>query len=1197
MKRILSVLLTVFMLFSMGTIMASAEKTDFVRNGSFEELNADGIPTGWSRQGAEEHFSIVETAHDGKNAVRLASATENITLTQNVTGLNDSTEYTLTAYTHIKSLVGSAQIKMEFYSETKSVGENKKSYTETTRGFEPQVITFTPPQGTVRMNLLIRVLGGGEVIWDSVKVMGEGEAPVSADGTTDFIRNGSFEEKNEDGSVASWSLISGTVLGENLEIVKTAKDGEAGLRMFADSGNMTVTQQVTGLKGGTEYIFTSFLKADRFIDSKAQLKIEFYAGDKSITEGVKTDYTETTRDFEPWVVTFTAPADATRANVLIRLLGGGDITWDKVSLVGQKAKEEATAPTPAEPAKPADPKPAEPKPSTENKEEAEKAPEVFLPGLPNTLNNGDFESDENSPNHGPWDWNPYKSETWVENTKSVYDKTFGHNSSRSVKITNSEQGDNPYTYQEAELIPGASYQLSAWIYIEEDMPGYSSIKIEFYNDKPKDDPDRHYSEGRMGQVKTTGKQWIQVLHSFTAPAEATTIKVYPRCYGLGTFWVDDVMLCNTVKPSGVSVTTDEVFYYSDHTEPGMATGVLNTAVYPEIAGSAIDFRLTKDGAVLAEKLGVPTQDGKATFTYDVALLTEKQAEYKIEVSAAGHTNEWKIYKYDRPTYLGADGVYTKNGKVINPIFAYRYGAAEYESGEANGVVVAQLGMPTDREGDALITYVKSILDKANEMNVMCMVALYRNMKPAGNEANIETTKLVVSALKDHPALFAWMVMDETFNHIPNPYEDLRKSYITIRNIDPNHPVFVAEATDKMAEAGRYVDILCIDPYPGNHDAPETFVAQQTQKAVAAVKGRKPVYSLLQAIDWQGYWPTGDEMRNMIYQSLMAGGSSFGYYKFRDSVGTTDLDETDVWPYITAFAQNEQQDAFDAFVYDKYPIFSNVKNEDYWAVSFVKDGVLHMVVLNRKNTAQTVNVSLANVTGSHTVGDFTAVCAAGGNGETISGNGTLCANLIPSGAALYKITPADGTVLSAASMTRYHDLAGYNWAYDQILQLDSMGIVNAIGAHTFAPAQKITRGEFAAFLVKTLASFGITAEAGASTFTDVMGGAHYADEIAVGQALGILKGVGDGLYMPEAEISRQDLMVICARGMRLVKELTDGNASVFADAGSIADYAVVDIGAMVNAGIVQGYEDGTIRPLGNTTRAEAAVIMSRIIGWK
>ncbi len=1187
MKRILSLLLAVFMLLGIGCIPASAEKIDFVRNGSFEELTADGLPASWSLQGGAQFISIVEKAHEGKNAVRLSSETENVTITQRVTGLTGETEYVLTAYMLMQKIVGSAQIKLEFYAGDTAITTGvKHSYKEVSEGFAPEVITFTTPAGTTRANLLLRVLGGGDVTWDSVTLMGEGEAPVSADGKAEFIRNGSFEEVNADGSLASWSLLSGTALGTNLELTDIAKDGKKGLRMFAPEGNMTVTQSVTGLVGGSEYIFTAYLKAKEFAGSGAQIKMEFYSGNTALSDkGVKVSYAETTADFDAKVITFLAPEGATRANILVRLLGGGDVIWDAITLAGPKA-ESTSVPEPIVP------QPAPQNPTNKEEKEEEKEPEVFLEGLPSVLTNGDFENDENSSNGGPWGWNPYKSDTWEGNIKTTYIKDFGHNSSRSARISNVEQGDNPYTLQQAPIIPGATYQLSAWIYIEEDTTGYASVKIEFYSDKPKAEGG-HYSEGRMGQYKTTGKQWIQILHTFTAPPEATSIKILPRVYGLGTFWLDDVMLCNTEKPSGVSVTTDEVFYYSDHTAPGVATAALNTVAYPEIAGAAVDFRLTKDGVVLAEKLGVPTIGGTASFTYDVALLTEKQAEYKIEVSAAGHTNEWKIYKYDRPTYLSADGVYTKNGKTINPIFAYRYGSGEYEVGAQNGIVVAQLGMPTDREGDALIAYLRDALDKAEAAGVMCMVALYRNMKPAGNDANIATTEIVVPALKDHPALFAWMVMDETFNHIPNPYEDLRKSYIAIRNADPNHPVFVAEATDKMAEAGRYVDILCIDPYPGNHDAPETFPAQRVEMAVKAVKGRKPVYSLLQAILWQEYFPTGDEMRNMLYQSLIAGASSVGYFKFRDSVDKADLNETELWPYITEFAQNEQQDAFDAFVYDKYPIFSNYRTNDFWAVSFVKEGTLHMVILNRKDTAQTVSVPLTSVNGKATIGEFTAVCAHGGMGEAIKGNGTLTVNLVPSGVALYKITPGDASALSLVTGTRFHDLSGYDWAYEAIVNLDAKGISNAIGAHTFAPGQKITRGDFAMFLVRTL---GLTAES-TDNFTDVMPGAHYAKEIAIGKALGILKGVGNGEFMPETEISRQDLMVICARGMRLVKELTAGDVSAFTDAGSIADYAVADIGSMVNVGIVRGYADGSVQPLGNTTRAEAAVIMERILGWK
>ncbi|MBE7063694.1 MAG: S-layer homology domain-containing protein, partial [Ruminococcaceae bacterium] len=107
---------------------------------------------------------------------------------------------------------------------------------------------------------------------------------------------------------------------------------------------------------------------------------------------------------------------------------------------------------------------------------------------------------------------------------------------------------------------------------------------------------------------------------------------------------------------------------------------------------------------------------------------------------------------------------------------------------------------------------------------------------------------------------------------------------------------------------------------------------------------------------------------------------------------------------------------------------------------------------------------------------------------------------------------------------------------------------------------------------------------------------YAAEIAIGRALGILKGTGDDLYNPNAEISRQDLMVICARGMRAVKALEEGGNMDFSDTEAIADYAVLDIAAVVRAGIVRGNADGTLNPLGNTTRAEAAVIMDRIATW-
>ena len=161
----------------------------------------------------------------------------------------------------------------------------------------------------------------------------------------------------------------------------------------------------------------------------------------------------------------------------------------------------------------------------------------------------------------------------------------------------------------------------------------------------------------------------------------------------------------------------------------------------------------------------------------------------------------------------------------------------------------------------------------------------------------------------------------------------------------------------------------------------------------------------------------------------------------------------------------------------------------------------------------------------------------------------------------------------------------------------MEIVNDKGDYIYEPATPITRGDFVKFLIRALGLYKY--ETFTSNFADVAPEAEYAVEVAIGKNLGILKGVGDNCFNPEAPITRQDLMVICARGMKVVKILDKANISTldqFSDNGIIADYAKADIAMMVELEMVKGNADGTINPLGNTTRAEAAVIMKRIFDW-
>jgi hypothetical protein len=93
-------------------------------------------------------------------------------------------------------------------------------------------------------------------------------------------------------------------------------------------------------------------------------------------------------------------------------------------------------------------------------------------------------------------------------------------------------------------------------------------------------------------------------------------------------------------------------------------------------------------------------------------------------------------------------------------------------------------------------------------------------------------------------------------------------------------------------------------------------------------------------------------------------------------------------------------------------------------------------------------------------------------------------------------------------------------------------------------------------------------------------------------------MGDGRNRlnPNAEISRQDMMVLTARALKYANKLkAEGESSKlvkFNDANSIAEYAKDSIAALISEGLILGDRTG-IGPLDKTTRAAAAVLLYKI----
>ena len=167
-----------------------------------------------------------------------------------------------------------------------------------------------------------------------------------------------------------------------------------------------------------------------------------------------------------------------------------------------------------------------------------------------------------------------------------------------------------------------------------------------------------------------------------------------------------------------------------------------------------------------------------------------------------------------------------------------------------------------------------------------------------------------------------------------------------------------------------------------------------------------------------------------------------------------------------------------------------------------------------------------------------------------------------------------------------------WAVYEIDDLFEDGVVNGTAPRIFSPEANITRGDFMLMLVR---AYDLVAETGGN-FPDVPQGSYYYDAIAIARTLGIAKGDGENFH-PQSFITRQDMMVLIDRTLRTISApLPTAPQSVllsFSDNDRIADYALDAVAALVQSEIIKG--DGTgINPLGNTTRAEMAVVVHRIL---
>ena len=220
---------------------------------------------------------------------------------------------------------------------------------------------------------------------------------------------------------------------------------------------------------------------------------------------------------------------------------------------------------------------------------------------------------------------------------------------------------------------------------------------------------------------------------------------------------------------------------------------------------------------------------------------------------------------------------------------------------------------------------------------------------------------------------------------------------------------------------------------------------------------------------------------------------------------------------------------------------------------------------------------------------------GGGGGAAGGSSTVPGSSI--GLNINTETGQIGTSVGSdengneTSSVTFSDLSGYDWAETAVYHLAGIQVINGYGDGTFRPGESVTREAFVKMLVSAL---DIPMGGSGSSFSDVPADRWSYSYVSAAAAAGIVTGVSDTEFAPEANITRQDAAVMLYRALQYKGNTLSVGELTFTDGSSIAEYARDAVSALSAVGVINGMDDGSFAPDGITSRAQAAVMIYRVV---
>ncbi len=177
---------------------------------------------------------------------------------------------------------------------------------------------------------------------------------------------------------------------------------------------------------------------------------------------------------------------------------------------------------------------------------------------------------------------------------------------------------------------------------------------------------------------------------------------------------------------------------------------------------------------------------------------------------------------------------------------------------------------------------------------------------------------------------------------------------------------------------------------------------------------------------------------------------------------------------------------------------------------------------------------------------------------------------------------------------FGDVSDSAWYSRAVGFIAARRITTGIGSMNYGPLGQVTRGQF---IVMTMRAYGIAPDENAKeNFADA-GNTYYTPYLAAAKRLGISDGVGNNMFAPDKDITRQEMLVLLYRTLAIIGKLPSEDSgmefSSFDDAWLFAPWAQTAAEAMVRGGIIRGHGN-KLNPAQTGTRAEMAQMLFALL---